>query len=118
MTRRLVKWIAAIVLVLLAIPVLAVVLVAVAANIDAGRRLIEQQTASLSGGTVRIQGLSGRFPDALRAEQIEVSDARGAAIAEGAVAAHQDRRPRGPFRRGKIFGDVVQSTGFKVDEEA
>jgi hypothetical protein len=29
-----------------------------------------------------------------------------------------DRRPRSPFRRGKIFGDVVQSTGFKVDEEA
>jgi translocation and assembly module TamB len=77
LTRRLVKWIAAIVLVLLAIPVLAVVLVAVAANIDAGRRLIEQQTTSLSGGTVRIQGLSGRFPDALRAQQIEVSDAKG-----------------------------------------
>ena len=77
MTRRLLKWIAAIVLVLLAIPVLAVVLVAVVANIDAGRRLIEQQTASLSGGMVRIQGLGGRFPDALRAERIEVSDAKG-----------------------------------------
>ncbi len=77
MTRRLLKWLAAIVFVLLAVPVLAVVLVAIAANIDAGRRLIEQQTASLTGGMVRIQGLSGRFPDALRAEQIEVSDAKG-----------------------------------------
>ncbi|HEY4043295.1 MAG TPA: hypothetical protein VGM32_15820, partial [Rhodopila sp.] len=56
---------------------MAVVLVAVAANIDAGRRFIEQETASLTGGIVRIQGLSGRFPDALRAEQIQVSDFKG-----------------------------------------
>jgi translocation and assembly module TamB len=74
---RLLKWVVTTVLVLLAIPVLAVLLVALAANVDAGRRFIEQQTASLSDGVVRIQGLSGRFPDALRAEQIEVSDAKG-----------------------------------------
>jgi translocation and assembly module TamB len=74
---RVAKWIAIFVLVLLAIPVLAVLLVTVAANIDAGRRFIEQQTASLSGGIVRIEGLSGRFPDALRARQIQVSDAKG-----------------------------------------
>jgi translocation and assembly module TamB len=74
---RLLKWVVTTVLVLLAIPVLAVLLVALAANVDAGRRFIEQQTASLSDGVVRIQGLSGRFPDALRAEQIQVSDAKG-----------------------------------------
>ena len=73
----LLKWGAVIVLVLLAVPVLAVLLVALAANVDAGRRFIEQQTASLTGGMVRIQGLSGRFPDALRAERIQVSDAKG-----------------------------------------
>jgi translocation and assembly module TamB len=77
LTRRLLKWGAVIVLVLLAVPVLAVLLVALAANVDAGRRFIEQQTASLTGGMVRIQGLSGRFPDALRAERIQVSDAKG-----------------------------------------
>ena len=52
-------------------------MVAVVANTDPGRRFIEQQTASLTGGMVRIQGLAGRFPDALRAEQIQVSDAKG-----------------------------------------
>lgn len=77
MTRRPLKWALAVVLVILAIPILAIVLVAIAANIDAGRRLIEQQTASLTGGMVRIQGLSGRFPDALHARQIQVSDAKG-----------------------------------------
>jgi translocation and assembly module TamB len=77
LTRRVLKWVLAIVLVLLAIPVLAVAVVAVGANTDAGRRLIEQQTASLTSGMVRIQGLAGRFPDALRAERIEVSDAKG-----------------------------------------
>ena len=77
MTRRVVKWSVAIVLIILAIPIVAVVLVAIAANIDAGRRLIEQQTASLTGGIVRLQGLSGRFPDALRVATVRVSDAKG-----------------------------------------
>ena len=77
MTRRVVKWVVAIVLVVLAIPILAVALIAIAANIDPGRRLIERQTASLTGGMVRLEGLSGRFPDALRVGQIQVSDAKG-----------------------------------------
>jgi translocation and assembly module TamB len=71
------KWLGVTILVLLAIPILAVVLVAIAANVDAGRRFIEQQTASLTGGMVRLQGLSGRFPDALRVAEIQVSDAKG-----------------------------------------
>ena len=75
--RRALKWIAGIILVLLAIPVLAIIVVAVGANMDAGRRFIEQQVASLSGGMVHIDGLSGRFPDALRAARIQVSDAKG-----------------------------------------
>ena len=62
---------------LLAIPVLAVAVVLLVANIDPGRRLIEQQTASLTGGMVHINGLAGRFPDALRIGQIQVSDAKG-----------------------------------------
>ncbi len=77
MTRRLLKWFAAIVLVLLALPVLAVILVAVAANLDVGRRFIESETASLTSGMVRIQGLAGRFPDALRVNEIQVSDSKG-----------------------------------------
>jgi translocation and assembly module TamB len=75
--RRLLKWIGGIVIVLLAVPVLAVVIVLVVANIDPGRRLIEKETASLTGGMVHIAGLAGRFPDALRVAQIQVSDAKG-----------------------------------------
>ena len=77
MTRRLLKWGGIVVLVLLALPVLAVAVVLVVANIDPGRRFIERQTASLTGGVVRIEGLGGRFPDALRAGRIQVSDAKG-----------------------------------------
>lgn len=75
--RRALKWIAGIVLVLLAIPVLAIIVVAIVANMDFGRRLIERQVASLSGGMVHIDGLAGRFPDELRAARIQVSDAKG-----------------------------------------
>ena len=75
--RRLLKWAAVAVMVLLAIPVLAVVLVLVVANIDPGRRFIESETANLTGGMVRIDGLAGRFPDALRVGRIQVSDAKG-----------------------------------------
>ncbi|MEA2740563.1 MAG: translocation and assembly module TamB, partial [Acetobacteraceae bacterium] len=77
MTRRLLRWIAGIILILLAVPVLAVAIVLLTANVEPGRRFIEKQTASLTGGMVRIEGLSGRFPDALRANRIEVSDAKG-----------------------------------------
>ncbi len=71
---RALKWIGLVLLILLVTPVL---VVAIGANTDAGRRLIERQTASLSGGMVHIEGLSGRFPDALRAARIQVSDAKG-----------------------------------------
>ncbi len=77
MTHRLLKWAGAVVLILLVLPVLAVAVVLVAANTDAGRRLIQDETASLTAGMVRIKGLAGRFPDALRVGQIDVSDAKG-----------------------------------------
>jgi translocation and assembly module TamB len=77
LTRRLLKWIAGIILVLLALPVLTIAAVLLLTNIDAGRRLIEDQTKSLTGGMVSIQGLAGRFPDALRIGRIEVSDFKG-----------------------------------------
>ena len=49
----------------------------VAANTGPGRRLIETQAASLSGGMVSLHGLAGRFPDALRVAHLEVRDIRG-----------------------------------------
>ena len=80
MTRRVLKWLGGIVLVLLALPIVLVAIVLLAANTDPGRRLIESQTASLTGGMVRLQGLAGRFPDALRVGQVQVSDAKGAYV--------------------------------------
>ncbi|HEY0183452.1 MAG TPA: hypothetical protein VGC09_11655, partial [Rhodopila sp.] len=77
MTRRLLKWIGVTILILLAVPIAAIALVLIVANVDPGRRFIETETASVTGGMVRIAGLSGRFPDHLRASRIEVSDAKG-----------------------------------------
>src|SRR4051812_42550507 len=83
--RRAAKWGAAIVLIVLAIPVLAVALVLAAANIDPGRRFIEREVGSLTSGMVRIQDLAGRFPDALRIGRIQVSDAKGPYITISAL---------------------------------
>ena len=77
MTRRILKWIFGIVLVLLALPLVAVGLILIVANTGPGRRLIQNETFSLTGGMVRIDDLAGRFPDALKAGQIQVSDAQG-----------------------------------------
>jgi translocation and assembly module TamB len=75
--RRVLKWFAWIVGILIAIPVLLVVFVLIAANTDLGRHKIERLTASLTGGMVQMQGLAGRFPDKLRIERITVSDKTG-----------------------------------------
>ena len=74
---RVLKWMVGIILVLLALPIVLVGVILIVANTDPGRRLIESETASLTGGMVRITGLAGRFPDALRVGQIQVSDAKG-----------------------------------------
>jgi len=73
----LIRWVGRTLLVLLLLPLVLVAILLVVANTNVGRHLIEQQTASLTGGVVRIQGLAGRFPDALTARQIQVSDAKG-----------------------------------------
>lgn len=56
---------------------LLLVAVIAGANTGEGRLLLSRAVASFSGGTVRIDGLSGRFPDALRAASIVVRDAGG-----------------------------------------
>ncbi|MBE7159009.1 MAG: DUF490 domain-containing protein, partial [Rhodospirillales bacterium] len=70
---------------MLAIPVLAVAALLVLANTNPGRQLIESQTASLTGGMVRLTGLSGRFPDRLRVSKIEVADAKGVYVTVAGV---------------------------------
>ena len=71
---RVAAWIVA---VLVAIPVLVLATILVAANTNPGRRLIEREAAALTGGTVVLQGLGGRFPDRLRLAHAELRDADG-----------------------------------------
>ncbi len=75
--RRALRWLGWIAAALIAMPLLAVAAVLVLANVGAGRTFIETQTAALTGGMVRIKGLAGRFPDAMRIGRIEVADSKG-----------------------------------------
>ncbi len=66
---------------LLGVPVallaLALLAVLVGANTSPGRRLIEREAGSLSGGLVVIEGLGGRFPDALTIRRLTLQDRLG-----------------------------------------
>src|ERR1700722_225027 len=75
--RRVAKWLGWIVGIVLGVPVLLVVLVLFAANTGPGRATIESLVPKLTGDTVRLAGLAGRFPDAVRASLIELRDASG-----------------------------------------
>lgn len=46
-------------------------------NLPAGQRLLADTIGRASGGSVALIGLSGRVPDSLRAERIEIKDATG-----------------------------------------
>ncbi len=72
--RRALKWLG----IVLAMLIVAPVMLLVGANTDPGRRAVEGLVPSLTGDTVRITGLGGRFPDALRIAQVELRDPAGA----------------------------------------
>lgn len=59
------------------LPLFGLAIVLIGGNTGAGRHLIARAVADLSGGTVAIDGLSGRFPDALRIRHIAVRDGDG-----------------------------------------
>ncbi len=84
--RRFRKLLLYIVGVVLLLPVLAVAALMLALNLDPGRRFAESQIAALTGNTVRLQGLSGRFPDRLRLAHVEVSDSQGPYVTADDVA--------------------------------
>jgi translocation and assembly module TamB len=63
--------------ILIAVPILAFAIALIAANTDPGRRLIERSVEQLAGDTVRIKGLSGRFPDDLQIARIDIADLAG-----------------------------------------
>ncbi|GAN68516.1 translocation/assembly module TamB domain-containing protein [Acetobacter orleanensis] len=63
--------------VLAGVSVLAVGIILVGANTGPGRRLLMKQTTALTGGTVNIAGLSGRFPDNFHLDSIALRDKDG-----------------------------------------
>ncbi|MFT8417902.1 MAG: translocation/assembly module TamB domain-containing protein [Acetobacter sp.] len=63
---------------LVGIGVLVVAILLVGANTGPGRRMLVRQTDSLTGGMVRLSGLSGRFPDRLRVATLAIHDTQGA----------------------------------------
>lgn len=56
----------------------ALAMVLVAANTGAGQHEIERRLPGLTGGSVHLSGLGGRFPDALHVRHLELDDYRGA----------------------------------------
>ncbi len=62
---------------LIVLPILLIAFLVSVANMDVGRRLIEEVTAQLSGGQVTVTGLSGHFPDDVHVARAEVRDAQG-----------------------------------------
>jgi translocation and assembly module TamB len=67
------------------IVVLIPVLVLAIANTAPGQRLIAAEIGKLTGGTVRLSGLTGRFPDALRLARLDIADAHGTWLTAEAV---------------------------------
>ncbi len=63
---------------LVLLPVVAVAVVLIGLNIGPGRLLAELAVGRVTGGAVVLEGISGRFPDALRLHHLEVRDAQGA----------------------------------------
>ena len=57
--------------------ILAAVILVVGANTGPGRRAVEALASDVSGGTLTIQGLAGRFPDRLRAAEVTLRDSTG-----------------------------------------
>lgn len=62
---------------LVGLVVLTLGVVLVGANTGPGRHFLERKTASLTGNTVILTGLGGRFPDALHVARLELRDTRG-----------------------------------------
>ena len=49
----------------------------IAANSDSGRAMIENMTARLTGGHVKLTGLGGTLPRVLTLDRLQISDSRG-----------------------------------------
>jgi translocation and assembly module TamB len=75
--KRGVRIAASIVGVAIGLPLLGLLFIWIFANTGAGRATIETLAAKLSGSTIELQGLAGRFPSALRLAHAEIRDKDG-----------------------------------------
>src|SRR5271170_859625 len=75
--RRVLRWIGRGVAALIALVVVAVVALLAGANTQPGRAIVARLAPQLTGGLVTIRGLSGRFPDRLKAAEVSLSDKDG-----------------------------------------
>jgi translocation and assembly module TamB len=109
----------------------------VTVNTGAGRRLIEQVTYQLTGGTVRLIGLGGSFPERLTLEELQLRDRQGVwltadrlslrwyplALLEGRIEAdglqlarlHIERAPVGGTPGGRVTIPHIVVGHFAVD---
>lgn len=84
--RRVPIMLATLVLALLALPLMAIAAAMVTFNTPQGRYVLEVAIEWASSGTVRLQGLAGRFPDRLRLRRLSIRDAHGPWLVADAVA--------------------------------
>ncbi len=77
MLRRILKALAYLLGGAVGLVVLLVAILLIGANTAPGQHLIETEATALTGGSVRLTGLHGRFPDRLRITRIELADAKG-----------------------------------------
>ena len=75
--RRSLRILTAIIAIIVLLPILLVAGLLLALNTAPGRTQAERLIAQFTGGMVVVQGLGGRFPDALTLRHLEVHDATG-----------------------------------------
>ncbi|MCW8307383.1 translocation/assembly module TamB domain-containing protein [Acidiphilium sp. PA] len=75
--RRALKIIGIIIAILIALPIVAVIALDITLNTGAGRSFAASKIDRLTGGEVKITGLSGHFPKYIAARRISIADAKG-----------------------------------------
>ncbi len=110
--RRLLKYLAWIFGTLIAIPIVLAAVVLLVANTNPGRRLIETLAPRLTGGTVQLEGLRGRFPDKLRVQRLAVADPGGVWLTVESAAIDWS-----PWRliEGDVSVDRLEAQSVTVD---
>lgn len=96
----------------LAVASSAVVLLSLLLNLPQGQRLAERLLTHLSGEELLLSGISGRFPDMMQVERIEIRDAQGTWLVLNRLALHWS-----PLRllAGRVRIDELESARVIVE---